>query len=300
MGIWNALWPAGEEESEVASAPLETRTPVSGREPEPATRAVEAPRKTLSRPEPAGGEGEVVSVPLDTSGAAPPIEPEPAGGEGEVASVPAGVGGDQEDGQRVVPRWSVACLWAVKLSERLPASAHLTSLSCKASGEYALEGSCFSHGEMEGFLDTLRKFPSRVSLSWWSEGRPIEGQPRQFKFTFQGQFEEIYTRELESLPEARARILGEEIAGWARQCGLEEVSLKAPIEIPLAVDYVQHRQKIWATGSYAQIDAFIERLKQMEYSATLEEVVIVPVFHEGENWKRARLYSAVDVLMHRP
>jgi hypothetical protein len=197
-------------------------------------------------------------------------------------------------------RWSAACLWAVKLSERLPAGARLTSLTCRASGEYSLEGMSGSRKEMEGFLETLEQLPSEVSLSWWREGRPRVGQVYQFKFNFLGQFEELYTRELEQLSASQAQVLTEKIAGWARQSGLGELSLEEPIETVEETGSVQRRQKVWATGSYAQIGAFFQRLKQVEDIATLGEVVIVPVYREPQVWERARLYAAVDVLMHRP
>ena len=197
-------------------------------------------------------------------------------------------------------RWSAACLWAVKLSERLPAGARLTSLTCRASGEYSLEGMSGSRKEVEGFLETLEQLPSQVSLSWWREGSPRVGQVYQFKFNFLGQFEELYTRELEHLSASQAQVLAEKIADWARQSGLGELALEEPIETMEKTGSVQRRQKVWATGSYAQIGAFLQRLKQVEDVATLGEVVIVPVYREPQVWERARLYAAVDVLMHRP
>ena len=197
-------------------------------------------------------------------------------------------------------RWSAACLWAVKLSERLPAGARLTSLTCRASGEYSLEGMSGSRKEVEGFLETLEQLPSQVSLSWWREGRPRVGQAYQFKFNFLGQFEELYTRELEQLSASQAQVLAEKIAGWAQQSGLGELALEEPIETIEETGSVQRRQKVWATGSYAQIGAFLQRLKQVEDIATLGEVVIVPVYREPQVWEQARLYAAVDVLMHRP
>jgi hypothetical protein len=197
-------------------------------------------------------------------------------------------------------RWSAACLWAVKLSERLPDGARLTSLTCRASGEYSLEGMSGSRKEVEGFLETLEQFPSQVSLSWWREGRPRVGQVYQFKFNFLGQFEELYTRELEQLSASQAQVLAEKIAGWARQSGLGELALEEPIETVEETGSVQRRHKVWATGSYAQIGAFLQLLKQVEDIATLGEVVIVPVYREPQVWERARLYAAVDILMHRP
>jgi len=281
---------AGGEEARVEAdvamedraAGLEEETPAGGE---------------LAAEEPAG-EGRVAAespVPEEPPAALPEIkEPvqETAPSQEAQASSPSRY--------RFQPRWSAACLWAVKLCERLPAGLHLTSLTCSASGEYMLQGTSFSHQIVEEFLETLEQLPSQVTLSWWREGG-VRAQPRyRYKFTFQGHFEELHTRDLELLSASQAQTLFGRIPAWARQNGLGGLSLKEPIEMPLIPTRVHQRQKVWATGSYRQISAFLRTLKQVEDIAAVGEVVMVPIYQVDEEWEKARLYAAVDVLVRRP
>jgi hypothetical protein len=188
-----------------------------------------------------------------------------------------------------------ACLRIFKATEWLPPSARFTSLTCKASGEYCLEGAGASDRDVEGFADTLRQLPSRVALTLWR----VRGHQtnRVYRFAFHGQFEEFYCGDLEAMSATQAQALADTLGQWAWQSGLDGVSLRGPFAMQ---GRDQQRRKLWATGSHAQIRDFLRQLKPVEDMATLDEVVIVPVHTEDEDRDLARLYVVVDLLVHRP
>ena len=150
------------------------------------------------------------------------------------------------------------------------------------------------------FLQTLQQLPSRTSLSWWREGKLRVEQVYRYKFTFQGQFGELYSRDLDELSTDQARELFQKVDTWALQSGLGGLFQKEPFEIQLTPERVHKRQKLWASGAYQQIGAFLKQLKQVEDIACLGELVMVPIYQGGSGWEEARLYVAIDVLVRRP
>ena len=303
-GVWKGLWtPAGEEMARQTSAvqsgtwvEAEDETEVSAvveEETSPPVAVEEAsvaPTVAEEKPERVGAEAESDTVTAEPA-AAPPVTQER---RPRAAAVDTGAAGER----RSVLRESAACLWVFKAAERLPSSVRLTSLTCKASGEYSLEGVGSSGRDVEGFVAMLQQLPSQVDLTLWREGQLQTN--RTYRFIFHGQFEELFLRDLEAMSAAQAQTLVKKVDQWARQSGLDRVSLKGPIDVPLDTEHAQRRYKLWATGSHAQIGGFLRRLKQVEDIATLGEVVIVPVHPEGADLDLARLYAAVDLLVRQP
>ena len=210
------------------------------------------------------------------------------------AAVP-GPPSSADAGRRQPPQWSSACAQTLRLYERIPSSIHFTGLTSNASGEYTLEGlSPSSEAAMEVFLDTLRR-RSQVSLSLWRGGKMQT--KRLYKFTFQGRFTEFDTVPLEPLSAPEARTLFRQVVAWSRQSGLDSLVVEAPIQVRLRPELVRQRQKMWAVGSYREIRLFVERLKQVQGRATLEELVVIPVDQRDGHWQQARFYTVVDVLV---
>ena len=240
---------------------------------------------------------EVAGVPEDASEQVAVPEEVPEEVAEPVLAVPATAVPEPSasaDAGRQLPQWSSACAQALRLYERIPSSIHFTGLTSNASGEYTLEGlSPSSEAAMEVFLDTLRR-RSRVSLSLWRGGKMQT--KRLYKFTFQGQLTEFDTAPLEPLSAPEARALFRQVVVWGRQSGLDSVVVEAPIQVRLRPALVQHRQKMWAVGSYREIRLFVERLKQVQGRATLEELVVIPIYQRDEHWQKAHFYTVVDVL----
>ena len=200
-------------------------------------------------------------------------------------------------GSRQVPKRSAACQWALQINERVPAGVRLVSLTCSASGEYGLEGTCDSEQSLRGFHDQLQQLSSQVSLASWREGKT---SAKALRFAFQGRFAVTPSRELATLSQDQAARLFGKVAHWADESGLDGLSIKKTITMPLASARTHQRQKLWGTGSYEQISALLDRLQQVEEIASLGEVILMPI-HSGERgWVEARLYAAVDVVVGMP
>ncbi|MDP6701123.1 MAG: hypothetical protein QGH25_15855 [Candidatus Latescibacteria bacterium] len=232
--------------------------------------------------------GAQAGQPVAPSVAVPVAAPPP------MASAP---GATQAVGARQAPRRSAACQWAVRINEQVPPGVQLVSLTCSAAGEYGLEGTCTSEQSLRGFHDQLQQLPSQVSLASWREGKT---SAQALRFAFEGRFAATPSRELATLSKDQADRLFGKVAHWADESGLDGLSIKKTITMPLPPARVHQRQKLWGTGSYQQISTFLHRLQQVEEIASLGEVVLMPVQTGERGWVEARLYAAVDVVVGMP
>ena len=205
--------------------------------------------------------------------------------------------GNRPVGTRSPPPRSAACQWAVRINERVPIGVRLVSLTCDAAGEYVIEGTTTSQQSLRAFNELLQKLPSHVTLSSWQEGT---ASAKVLRFAFDGRFPEQPVRELATLSSDKADRLFVKIANWADESGLDGLSIKKTITIPLPPARVQQRQKLRGRGSYQQIGAFLHNLQQVEEIAVLGEVVLMPVLGDGHGWAEARIYAAVDVVVGMP
>ena len=265
--------------------PLENRASVDAVEdPEEPTAPVED--------EAAGGS----EKPQESKKAPVPPEPRRAVGQVEKALEPAHMAVEGEGGRRdfgPTPRSSKVCMEAFRLYGRVPSGMRFTALISNASGEYIIEGSSSSQELAELFLASLNQLPSRAELSWLCN-KAQEGQSHRYKFAMQGHISEEDAGRLEPLSSTEARSMFRKVAIWARASGLGTVAMDGPILADPPPSPGQHRQKMWASGSYRQIGAFLQTFEQAGARASLGEMVVVPV---GKSSRRARLYTAVDVLV---
>jgi len=202
-----------------------------------------------------------------------------------------------------VPRPSEACHQALELYRRLPGSLHFTSLSGTVSGgaggEYTLEG--LSEPEevatLFSFLDTLKSLPSKVNLSYWREGGSAAGS---YRFTFHGILEQPASA-AGSHQAASAQgglALLTEATAMATRAGLDSLMTRGPINTPFGHGLERLRQKYWAVGSYAQLQAFAGELAQMrDRQPQLAELVVMPAPASDSGGQRLQVYAALYVVV---
>ena len=129
------------------------------------------------------------------------------------------------------------------------------------------------------------------------EGKASAGVLR---FAFDGRFSELPVRALATLSSDQAARLFGKVERWADESGLDGLLFKKNITMPLPPAHIHQRQKLWGTGSYQQIGAFLQKLQQVEEIAVLGEVELMPIKGDEQGWAEARLYAAVDVVVGMP
>ena len=191
---------------------------------------------------------------------------------------------------------TVACSRAYQLRRHLPAKMRFTSLSGKVTGEYSIEGLSSSTDvtSLFDFLETLKKIPSTVSLSYWREGQV--GDNSVYKFTFRGRFDKTTDTALTPLDGATATQLLADFVRQAKQSGLSSVSSQDPIGVVLAEGLQRKRLKIWATGSYGLIGDYLSSVSENP-GAVVGEVVVVPMSESDSKRPTGQLYAAIDVIV---
>ena len=103
-----------------------------------------------------------------------------------------------------------------------------------------------------------------------------------------------------TLSKDQAERLFGKVEHWADESGLDGLLITRSITMPLPPARIHQRRKLWGTGSYQQISAFLHSLQQVEEIASLGEVVLMPVQSDEQGWVEARLYAAVDVVVGMP
>lgn len=187
---------------------------------------------------------------------------------------------------------TIVCSRALELWNKLPPTMRFTSLSGKWTGEYTIEGMSTTTEVtvLFDFLETLKKIPSTVSLSYWREGNV--GDSRFYKFTFRGRFDDTSDEALTPLDKGTATKLLADFVNHAKQSGLTSVSAKDPFSVPLAEGTQRHRLKIWGTGSYGLIANYVKALSANR-GAVIGELVVVPDSGAGTG----QLYAAIDAVV---
>ncbi len=190
------------------------------------------------------------------------------------------------------PVWSLACLEALRLYERMPASVRFESLTSSVTGEFTMEGlSGASGGIATQVQDTLRAYSQLDSMPATAA---VAGS-RGASVTFRGRLAELEYSQLTPLSPAQADELLAQLPAWAGRSGLRDVVVKEPIAKAVDESYTRRRQKIWGRGSQGQINGFIDSFGQVGRQAAVGEIVLIPA--SGKKRQSALLYAAVDVLV---
>ena len=224
-------------------------------------------------------------------------EPQPAPASAPAAAQPANRRRRNEPPayRRADLHHTLVCSRALELRHKLPPTMRFTSLSGKWTGEYTIEGMSTTTevAILFDFLETLKKLPSTVSLSYWREGNV--GDSRFYKFTFRGRFDDISDEALTPLDKGTAAKLLADFVNQAKHKGLTSVSAKDPIAVPLAEGTQRQRLKIWGNGSYSLIANYVKSVSENR-GAVIGELVVVPDSGAGTG----QLYAAIDVAVQHP
>ena len=196
---------------------------------------------------------------------------------------------------RPLPKSSRACAITVGLLRHAPSGARVTSLMGRGDGSYTIEGSGISQSSSESWRDQLLEESTEVRLTVWTQAKTPASSERRFSYT--GRVKQAAPFDLAPVTPKKSTSLLRDVSSWARTSGIRSLTVEGPIAVALNQGLSKHRQKIWGRGSYDQIAAFTERLVEAGELVTLSELVMVPVYRNGEPWQSAHMYAVVDVLV---
>ena len=243
----------------------------------------EKDRETLSESseEISDGQGQIAELrqtPADTTDATPahefPVD------RAEVIAKAASYGQSIES--------TTACFSAIDIVSQLPPNSQLELVSCIA-GRFQL--SAFVTGDVaiasveEGLSEHLEQIASTV--------RKTDEQSAHLFLSG----EEMSARKtvLETLNSARAKAFFAEVEYWADLCGIDDIDLGDQSVIPAEEGPARWRRRLVGTGSYGQIQSFLDRVSARSNVAALGELILTPVSGADSYNKAVRISSAIDV-----
>jgi len=193
---------------------------------------------------------------------------------------------------------SAACSRALALPRQLPADVHVTSLTGRADGEFALEGLVPAAGVVE-LLGALDGLPSQARLSYWRGGH-LRAEPH-YKFIFDGRLPTDPRARLSAIDGPRVLALADEVSRRAQHCGLQGLRLEAPVDVALGQGRLHRRYKCRATGAVAQISAFLGELGGLGQSLAVGELRVLPAQGgQAPGTAPAKFYATLDFVVVRP
>lgn len=247
--------------------------------------AAEAPPAPDPGPPPAPPEE---AAPMATKPEAAKAPPAPA-----VRSNPPASAAPAAAKVAAVPATGPLCLRILRLHERLPAVVRCTSLSGNAAGEYTIEGAVPSGDfpQLIVLLDELKRASVQANLYGGMAGKK-EGD---YAFNLHGQFPAAATAAPAPAVEAsQATAFFTQAAALARKTRLDSVRVGAAVFAPTGKGVVHQRQKLWATGTYQQLETFLEALSRQQPQLRIEEVNLVPRYRGEAQWKQAQFYAVLS------
>lgn len=191
-----------------------------------------------------------------------------------------------------VPATGPLCLRILRLHERLPAVVRCTSLSGNAAGEYTIEGAVPSGDfpQLIVLLDELKRASVQANLYGGMAGKK-EGD---YAFNLHGQFPAGATAATAPVEASQATAFFAQAAALARKTRLDSVRVGAAVFAPTGKGVVHQRQKLWATGTYQQLETFLEALSRQQPQLRIEEVNLVPRYRGESQWKQAQFYAVLS------
>lgn len=191
----------------------------------------------------------------------------------------------------IVASYTTACRAAVKVKSRVAAGVELGLLSCRGGGEYELSGTVANSRALTQLEQSLRGLLLDVSSS---SSREAGGR---LYFFLSGRFADIEGGELATVSPEQARRLFAKVEHWADQCGIDGIAFSKPTSTSLGAAQARQRRRLVGTGSHAQISTFLDRLRSVEETAVLAELILNPVQSGGNSSAETRLSAAIDIVV---
>ena len=185
---------------------------------------------------------------------------------------------------------TTACLSAIDIVKLLPPNSQLELFSCAASRVQlsvlvAEDASADSVEQvlaeyLEDIVSAVRKTTEQSSHIF------LSGDEKSARTTL-----------LKTLSPGRATELFSQVEYWADLCGIDDIDLGDQSIISTQDKLARWRRRLVGTGSYEQIQSFLDKVAAKEDFAVIGELILTPVSGADSYNKAVRISSAIDVFV---
>ena len=185
---------------------------------------------------------------------------------------------------------TTACFSAIDVVKLLPPNSQLELVSCEA-GSVQLSG--LIAGDVA--LDSVEESMSEDLENIVSAVR--KGTEQSTYLFLSGDEKSARTTVLKMLNPGQAKAFFAQVGYWADLCGIDDIDLGDHSVISTEDKPARWRQRLVGTGSYGQIQSFLDRVAAKEDVAVLGEIILTPVSGADSYNKAVRISSAIDVFV---
>ena len=185
---------------------------------------------------------------------------------------------------------ATACLSAIHIVKELPSNSQLELFSC-AAGRVQLLGLVAGDAAADSVEEELSEHLENIV----SAVRKTTKQSNHISLS--GDEKSARTTVLKTLSPGRATEFFAQVEYWADLCGIDDLDLGDHSVISTQYEPARWRRRLVGTGSYEQIQSFLDRVVAKEDFAVLGELILTPVSGADSYNKAVRISSAIDVFV---
>ena len=183
-----------------------------------------------------------------------------------------------------------ACLSAIHILKELPSNSQFELFSC-AAGRVNLSGLV----TVDAAADSVEEVLSEHLENIVSAVRKTTEQSNHISLS--GDEKNARKTVLKTLSPGRATEFFAQVEYWADLCGIDDIDLGDQSVISIQDKPARWRRRLVGTGSYEQIQSFLDRVAAKEDFAVIGELILTPVSGADSYNKAVRISSAIDVFV---
>ena len=185
---------------------------------------------------------------------------------------------------------ATACLSAIHIVKDLPSNSQLELFSC-AAGRVQLLGLVDGDAAADSVEEELSEHLENIVSA-------VRKTTEQYNhISLSGDERSARTTVLKTLSPGRAKEFFAQMEYWADLCGIDDIDLGDHSVISMQDEPTRWRRRLVGTGSYEQIQSFLDRVAAKEDFAVLGELILTPVSGADSYNKAVRVSSAIDVFV---
>ena len=185
---------------------------------------------------------------------------------------------------------TTACLSAVDIVKLLPPNSQLELFSCTAG---RVQLSILVAGDASA--DSVEQVLSEHLENIVSAVRKTNKNSNHISLS--GDEKSARTTLLKTLSSGRAAEFFAQVEYWADLCGIDDIDLGNQSVISTQDKLARWRRRLVGTGSYEQIQSFLDRVAAKEDFSVIGELILTPVSGADSYNKAVRISSAIDVFV---